>query len=55
MYRTIDELNALVDRYLGDPRLRRDVSRHLQHQAVTKYSFASLCRQILVSEAVWAA
>jgi hypothetical protein len=54
MYRTIDELNTLVDRYLGDARLRRDVSRHLQHQAVTKYTFASLCRRVLVDEAVWA-
>jgi hypothetical protein len=53
MYRTVDELNTLVDRYLGDARLRRDVSRYLQHQAVTKYSFSNLCRRILVDEAAW--
>src|SRR5262249_12779038 len=28
MYRTQDELNALVDRYLADARLRRDVTRY---------------------------
>jgi hypothetical protein len=55
MYRTTDELNALVDRYLGDPRLRRDVSRYLQHRAVTKHSFGNLCRRVLVDEADWRA
>lgn len=53
MYRSVDELNTLVDRYLGDAKLRRDVSRHLQHQAVTKYSFTRLCQRILADEATW--
>jgi hypothetical protein len=53
MYRSVDELNTLVDRYLGDARLRRDVSRYLQHQVVTRFSFGALCRRILVDEAPW--
>jgi hypothetical protein len=55
MYRTVDELNTLVDRYLGDPRRRRDVSRYLQHLAVTRYSFTALCRRILAEEPAWRA
>jgi hypothetical protein len=53
MYRTADELNLLVDRYLGDPRRRRDVSRYLQHVVSTTYSFGSLCKHILVEEPAW--
>ena len=55
MYRSVDELNALVDRFLGDARLRRDLSRYLQHQAVTRYSFTKLCQRVLVDEPVWRA
>jgi hypothetical protein len=53
MYRDVEELNTLIDRYLGDPALRRDVCRYLQHQAVTKFSFGALCRRILLDEAAW--
>jgi len=53
MYRDVDELNTLIDRYLGNPGLRRDISLYLQHNAVTKHSFSSLCQSILVDEAVW--
>ena len=53
MYRTIDELNGLVDLYLSDGRRRRDVSRYLQHRISTQYSFGKLCRRILVEEPVW--
>jgi hypothetical protein len=53
MYRNIDELNGLVDLYLGDGRRRRDVSRYLQHQISTQYSFRNLCQRILAEEPVW--
>jgi hypothetical protein len=53
MYRSIDELNGLVDLYLSDGRRRRDVSRYLQYQIATQYSFGNLCRRILVEEPVW--
>lgn len=53
MYRTVDELNTLVDRYLGNPRERRDVARQLQHVVSTTYSFASLCRRLFVDEPAW--
>ena len=53
MYRNIDELNGLVDLYLSDGRRRRDVSRYLQHQISTQYSFGKLCQRILVEEPVW--
>jgi hypothetical protein len=53
MYGSVDELNALIDRYLGDGALRRDVSRHLQHQVVTRYSFGRLCERVLVEEPRW--
>lgn len=53
MYRNIDELNSLVDLYLSNSRRRRDVSRYLQYQVSTKYSFGNLCRRILAEEPVW--
>jgi hypothetical protein len=53
MYRDVDELNRLVDRYLTDSRQRTDVVRHLQHLASTTYSFASLSRRMLVDERRW--
>jgi hypothetical protein len=53
MYRSVDDLNRLVDEFLSDPRKRRDVSRYLQHRACTEYSFAALSRRILVDEPAW--
>jgi len=53
MYRTIDELNGLVDLYLSNGRRRHDVSRYIQYQIETKYSFGKLCQRILVEEPVW--
>jgi spore maturation protein CgeB len=53
MYRSIDELNSLVDLYLSDGRQQRDVSRYLQYQISTQYSFRSLCQRILAEEPVW--
>ena len=53
MYRNVEDLNALVDRYLSNYRLRRDVSRYLQHRVSTDFSFGRLCRRILVDEPLW--
>lgn len=53
MYRTVDELNALIDGYLSNPRKRRDVTRYLQYRAATEFSFASLAQRVLVDEPVW--
>jgi hypothetical protein len=53
MYRTIDELNGLVDLYLSNGRRRHDVSRYIQYQIETKYSFGKLCQRILAEEPVW--
>ena len=53
MYRNIDQLNALVDRYLNDPRKRLDVIRYLQHRICTEFSFAALCKRIFVDERAW--
>lgn len=53
MYRSVDHLNTLVGEYLGDARARRDVSRYLQHRICTEFSFAALCKRILVEEPLW--
>ena len=53
MYRDLNELNALVDRYLTDSRQRWEVVRYLKHRASTMYSFASLCRRLMVDEPLW--
>ncbi len=53
MYRSVDDLNRMVDEFLGDPRKRRDVSRYLQHRACTEYSFAALGKRILADEPAW--
>jgi len=53
MYRNVDHLNALMERYLGDPRKRLDVSLYLQHRARTEFSFRELAKRILVDEPWW--
>jgi spore maturation protein CgeB len=53
MYRNVDELNALIDRYLGDDRRRRDLSRYLQYTVATRHTFGHLSRRILVDEPAW--
>jgi hypothetical protein len=53
MYRSIDHLNALVDRYLTNPRQRLDVVRYLQHRVCTEFNFGALCRRFLVEEPAW--
>jgi hypothetical protein len=55
MYRSIDHLNTLVDRYLTDPRKRLDTQRYLQHRVSTEFNFGVLCRRFLVEEPVWRA
>lgn len=47
MYRSLDQLNAMVDEYLANPRKRREVSRYLQHRVATEFNFAALSRNIL--------
>lgn len=47
MYRTLDELNTMVDDYLANPRKRREVSRYLQHRVATEFNFAALSQKIL--------
>lgn len=53
MYNDLEHLNALVDRYLSNPRQRWDVSRYLQHQVCTRFSFRALCERILSDEPFW--
>jgi hypothetical protein len=53
MYRNAAELNALVDRYLADPRQRRDLSRYLQYTVATQHTFGHLTRRILADEPLW--
>jgi hypothetical protein len=53
MYRSVEQLNSLIEEYLGNPRKRLDVSGQLQHRACTEFSFNALCRRILVDEPVW--
>jgi hypothetical protein len=47
MYRDLDQLNAMVDEYLSNPRKRREVSRYLQHRVATEFNFAALSQKIL--------
>ncbi len=53
MYRSVDQLNALVDEYLTNPRKRQDVGRYLQHRVCTEFNFAALSKRILVDEPAW--
>jgi hypothetical protein len=53
MYRSVEQLNSMVDDYLGNPRKRQDVARYLQHRASTDFSFAALCKRMLVEEPAW--
>ncbi len=53
MYRSVDQLNSLVEEFLGNPRKRRDVSRYLQHRVCSEFSFAALSKRILVDEPAW--
>jgi len=55
MYRSTDQLNAMVDAYLADPRKRRDISRYLQHRVATEFSFGVLARHILADKPLWKA
>ena len=53
MYRSLDQLNSMVDDYLSNPAKRRDVSRYLQHRVATEFNFAALSKKILVDEPAW--
>jgi hypothetical protein len=53
MYRSVDQLNALVDEHLSDPRKRQDVRRYLQHRVCTEFSFGALSKRILVDAPQW--
>jgi hypothetical protein len=53
MYRSVEQLNSMVDEYLGNPRKRQDISRYLQHRACTDFSFSTLCKRMFVEEAAW--
>jgi len=55
MYRSTDQLNAMVDTYLTDSRKRRDISRYLQHRVATEFSFGVLARHMLVDKPLWKA
>jgi len=55
MYRNIDHLNTLIDRYLTDRRKRLDTVRYLQHRICTEFSFGALCQRFLVGEPIWRA
>jgi spore maturation protein CgeB len=53
MYRSIEQLNSLVDGYLAKPHRRRDVASYLQHRVVTEFSFSALAKRLLVDERAW--
>ena len=55
MYRSIDHLNALIDRYLTNVSQRVDTIRYLQHRIATEFSFGRLCQRFLVDEPIWKA
>ena len=53
MYRSLDQLNSMVDDYLSNPKKRREVSRYLQHRVATEFNFAALSKKLLVDERAW--
>jgi hypothetical protein len=53
MYRSIDHLNTLIDRYLTNPRQRTDTVRYLQHRVCTEFNFGVFCTRFLAKEPVW--
>ncbi|HUJ51401.1 MAG TPA: glycosyltransferase [Bryobacteraceae bacterium] len=53
MYRSLDQLNAMVEEYLSNPKKRREVSRYLQHRVATEFNFAALSKKVLIDEPAW--
>jgi len=53
MYRSIDEMNSLVETYLADPHKKQAVARELQQRVLRDFSFAALWERILITEPVW--
>jgi spore maturation protein CgeB len=53
MYRSVDQLNSMVDDFLGNPRKRRDVSRYIQHRVCTEFNFGALSQKLLIEEPAW--
>lgn len=53
MYRNLDELNAKVEEFLGNPRKRKDVARYLQNRVCTEFNFRALSRKILIDQPDW--
>jgi hypothetical protein len=53
MYRSYDELNALIDKYLTDERGRRELARAWRALVLRDLSFAAFCTRILANEPYW--
>ncbi len=53
MYRTIDQMNGLVETYLSQPAQKRAISRELQQRILSEFTFTALWERILSAEPVW--
>jgi hypothetical protein len=53
MYRSVDQLNALIDLYLGDPRKRREIAGELQQRVLREFTIGAFFKHILVDEPAW--
>jgi Glycosyl transferases group 1 len=53
MYRSLDQLNAMVDAYLSNPEKRQAISREIQARVLRELTFAAFCVRALVAEPAW--
>jgi Glycosyl transferases group 1 len=53
MFQSIDQLNSLIEAYLGDPRKRRRLARELQQRVLSEFTFDGFATRVLVDQPVW--
>jgi hypothetical protein len=53
MYRTLDQMNGLVETYLSQPARKHAISRELQQRILSEFTFTALWERILSVEPIW--
>ena len=53
MYRSTDQLNAMIEHYRSHPARRREIAREMQHSVLERFTFGTMCRRILVEDPAW--
>jgi hypothetical protein len=53
MYRTVDQMNGLVETYLSQPSKKLAISRELQQRILREFTFTALWERVLAREPIW--